>query len=342
MRSRLRIRAVAAIAAAAALISPVSSGWTADTPKAVVPVTSYDFGAVKQGEKVSHCFKVENRGTAPLKIGRMQLNYPDMTTRATGSIAPGKTGKVCIDLGTEHLALRIKPVAVVFTNDPERPQFSLTLTGIVHAPIDLLPMGAVLASAWKGAGGESTVTIVNNRPKPLNIHGIETKGQHFTARLETEEPGQVYKLVVAIPANLAPGLYHGIVYVNTDAARYRRIRVPVSILVKNEIYTFPLSLNFGSISVEQMNSGQISPADLSVWFLVKKRSGKFRIESIKTANPALQMTQAPKGESNTFRVNVTVRKGYLRPGPLSSVIRVRTNDPAVPEVSVPVIGQISQ
>ena len=342
MRSRLGTCAFVAFAITATIICSTSIGRAAAAPKAVVPVTTYDFGAVKQGEKVSHCFTVENRGTAPLKIGRMQLNYPDMTTRATGSIAPGKSGKVCVDLGTEHLTLKIKPVAVVFTNDPEQPQFSLTLMGIVHAPIDLVPMGAVLASVWKGEGGESTITIVNNRPKPLNIHGIETKGKHFTARIETEKPGQVYKLVVTAPRNLDPGLYHGTVFVNTDAVHHRRIPVPVNILVKNEIYTFPLSLNFGSISVEQVNSGQVAPADLSVWFLVKKRSGKFRIESIKTANPALEMTQAPKGESNTFRVNVTVRKGYLRPGPLSSVINVKTDDRAVPEVSVPVIGQISR
>ncbi len=32
------------------------------------PVTSYDFGTVSQGEKVSYKFKVQNTGDAPLKL----------------------------------------------------------------------------------------------------------------------------------------------------------------------------------------------------------------------------------------------------------------------------------
>ena len=326
---------------ALALSFRASTGQAADLPKAFAPSESYDFGGVKQGDKVSHCFKLENQGSAPLKTTQMALSLPDMTARGPKSIPAGGTGQVCVELGTSTLNLKVRAQTLLFTNDPSRPRIPLVMTGTVHAPIDLLPMGAVLASVWKGDGGESTVTIVNNRSKPLHVHGIETKGRHFTARLETEKPGQVYKLVVMVPASLAPGLYRGTVFVNTDAARYRRIRVPVNILVKNEIYTFPLNLKFGSISLEQVNSGQISAADLSVWFLVKKRSGKFRIKSIASANPALEITQTPKGESNTFRVNVTVRKGHLEPGPLSSVIDVQTDDPAVPEVSVPVTGQIT-
>src|SRR6266851_67894 len=82
-----------AFAAALALCSLRSTGWAAGLPKVVVPARHYDFGIVTQGEKVSHCFELGNRGTAPLKTSRMELSLPAMTARATASIAPGKTGQ---------------------------------------------------------------------------------------------------------------------------------------------------------------------------------------------------------------------------------------------------------
>ena len=334
-----RGKAALVVVAAAALCFASQVG-AADSPKAFVPAGSYDFGTVKQGERVSHCFELRNQGSAPLKIEKMQLTLPKMTARAAGSIPPGKSGNVCIDLGTDDLSLKVKAQAAVFVNDPQQPQIPLVMTGVVKSPVDLVPMGAVLASIWKGDGAERTITIVNNRPRPLHIRGIETEGQHFTARIQTEKSGEVYKLVVSIPRDLAPGHYTGSVYVNTDSTRYARIRVPINILVKSEIYTFPLGVNFRSISLAQVDSDPSSLAYLAEWFLVKKRAGKFRIRSITSDLPALDITRTPEGESNTFRVNVVLARDRLEPGRLDGKIRVLTDDPAVPEVTVPVSGEI--
>lgn len=40
----------------------------AGTPQIYIPDDSYDFGSIKQGSKVSHTFKVYNKGDAPLKL----------------------------------------------------------------------------------------------------------------------------------------------------------------------------------------------------------------------------------------------------------------------------------
>lgn len=340
MSDKFRTRGFAAIIIAAAITGLLARAQASDAPKAIVPASTYDFGTVKQGTKVSHCFEVRNQGAAPLKIEKMQLTYPQMTARATGSIKPGGSGQICIDLGTDDLSLKVKPQATVFVNDPEQGAFTLALTGVVQAPVDLVPMSAVLASTWKGETGEKSISIVNNRTKPLTVRGIDTEGQHFKARIETEKPGQVYKLVVTVPGDVAPGYYTGAVFVNTDSARYARIRVPVNILVKNEIYTFPLVVNFHSVDLAQLNSNPAALVDLAESFLVKKRSGTFQIKSITSDIAALQITQTPNGESNTFRIGVTLLKDRLQPGPLSGKIRLVTNDSAVSEVIVPVTGRV--
>ncbi len=331
---------VLVVAATLVICCPPAQGWAAGSPKATVPAPSYDFGTIAQGETVSHCFELENNGTAPLKIARMELSLPEMTTRTTASIAPGKKGQVCVELGTSTLSLKVSAQALVMLNDPARPQIPLVLTGVVKAPIDLIPMGAVFAAVWKGEPAERSVTIVNNLPNPLHVRGLETEGQHFTAKLVTQKPDKAYKVVVTVPPDVPPGRYTGFVYVNTDSPRFSRIRLGVNILVKTEIYTFPDAVAFGTVNLAQLQADPSQVTSLVEWFLVKKRVGKFKIKSISSDVPGLEFTQTPKGESNTFHVDVALSKGHLQPGSLDGKIRVLTDDPAIPEVIVPVSGQI--
>jgi hypothetical protein len=312
----------------------------AGSPKAIVLAPSYDFGTITQGATVSHCFELKNNGTAPLTITRMELSLPEMTARTAASIAPGKKGQVCVELGTSTLSLKLSAQALVILNDPARTQIPLVLAGVVKAPIDLVPMGAVFAAVWKGEPAERSVTIVNNLPNPLHVRGLETEGQHFTAKLVTQKPDKVYKVVVTVPPDVPPGRYTGFVYVNTDSARFSRIRLGVNILVKTEIYTFPDAVAFGTVNLAQLQADPSQVTSLVEWLLVKKRVGKFKIKSISSDVPGLEFTQTPKGESNTFHVNVALSKGHLQPGSLDGKIRVLTDDPAIPEVIVPVSGQI--
>jgi hypothetical protein len=328
-----------ALAAALTLCCLCVQGWAASSPKAVVPAPNYDFGTIRQGEKVSHCFELANRGTASLKTGQMELSLPDMTARATASIAPGKTGQVCVELGTSSLSLKVTARVLVILNDLTQPRIPLVLTGVVKAPIDLVPMGAVFAAVWKGERAERSVMIVNNQPKPLHVRGLETEGQYFTAKLVTEKADQVYKVTVEVPPNAPPGRYTGFLYVDTDDARFSRIRLGVNIFIKDEIYTFPGGVAFGTVNLAQVQADPSMAISLNESFLVKKRAGKFAIKSIASDVPEIETTQTPTGESNTFRVDVTLSR-HLQPGSLAGKIRVLTDDPAVPVLIVPVSGQI--
>ncbi len=124
-----------ALAATFGICCPPAQGWASGSPKAIVLAPSYDFGTITQGETVSHCFELENNGTAPLKITRMELSLPEMTARTTASIAPGNKGQVCVELGTSTLSLKASAQALVILNDPARSQIPLVLTGVVKAPI---------------------------------------------------------------------------------------------------------------------------------------------------------------------------------------------------------------
>jgi hypothetical protein len=52
--------------------APAESGQASNAPTIQIPETSYDFGEVFEGEKISHDFKVKNTGAEPLEITQVK------------------------------------------------------------------------------------------------------------------------------------------------------------------------------------------------------------------------------------------------------------------------------
>ncbi len=115
---------------------------TVDAAKPTGPITkiefletTYDFGTVKDGEKVKHVYKFKNTGKEPLIIsdakGSCGCTVPDWPREP---IAPGKTGEIKVEFdsknkGTEEGSPQAKKVTITSNTDPV--QSFLNIKGIV-------------------------------------------------------------------------------------------------------------------------------------------------------------------------------------------------------------------
>jgi Protein of unknown function (DUF1573) len=115
---------------------------TVDAAKPTGPITkieiletTYDFGTVKDGEKVKHVYKFKNTGKEPLIIsdakGSCGCTVPDWPREP---IAPGKMGEIKVEFdsknkGTEEGSPQVKKVTLTANTDPV--QSFLTIKGIV-------------------------------------------------------------------------------------------------------------------------------------------------------------------------------------------------------------------
>jgi len=79
------------LAAVLVICAPAHAAGTA-----VFRETTYDFGTVKQGQKVTHVFPVRNTGDTPVTIERVELQMPGVTARFRPLIAPGDEGKITL------------------------------------------------------------------------------------------------------------------------------------------------------------------------------------------------------------------------------------------------------
>ncbi len=114
---------------AAAQSSPVPSGPTTEM---VFTETEFDFGTVKEGEKVSHTYKFKNAGKEPLVISNAQGSCGCTVPKwPRDPIAPGKTGEIVVEFDTRGKA-GDRNQKVTLTANTNPPQTFLTLKGKVE------------------------------------------------------------------------------------------------------------------------------------------------------------------------------------------------------------------
>ena len=301
---------------------------------------SYDFGVVKEGEKIVHVFTVRNETEAPLRIRAVDLSEPGMKAKFNPVIPPGSEAIITVEWDTAHRKGHLEAEAIVRLNQPPQSDVTLTLKGIVKPPIDIIPYAAVFFSVFKGESSERSVSIVNNDDRPLSITRVEADGASFVASVETIDAGKIYQLRVKVPSDIPPGRYMEAVYLHTDHPTRSRLRIGVNVLVKNDLYANPEVVDFGTVSLDQLAKAPSLLELLTQTFLVKARSGEFEIKSIVSDLPLLHISKEPSGSSQTFQIRVGLVEERMQPGMITGALRITTDDEAFPELVVPVRGEL--
>ncbi len=95
--------------------------------------TSYDYGKIKQGEKITHNFSITNVGKRDLIIRKTKSNCGCLKTSATtDTIAPGVTGYVTIEFDSYNKEGRDSRKMNVYLNDPAKPEVVVELKGEIE------------------------------------------------------------------------------------------------------------------------------------------------------------------------------------------------------------------
>lgn len=334
------VRLLGWIAGAAAFFGGVPGRLSAaPLPHAEILLDSFDFGSVKQGQRVTHAFTVSNGGDAALRFSGAELSLPGMQVRfAPAEIAPGAQGTVTLECNTEHLAGTVEGVARIRWNDPARPQALLTLKGAVVPHVSIEPLPAVFISSYANERAERVLTIRNNDAQPLAVTSAQS-GPHATASIATVEAGKVYSVTVRPAAGAAAGHYEETLALSTDAAAVGTITLPLHIWIKPDLYANPETVDFGTVALPASASAADQAPVQSV--VLRRRSGAFEIKSIRSDIPQVQVTSSPKGPSGSFTLAMRLRADTsARSSTIDGQVHVATSDPAYPEIVIPVTASI--
>jgi hypothetical protein len=116
--------------------------------------------------------------------------------------------------------------------------------------------------------------------------------------------------------------------------------MPIRVKLDTDVYANPEEVQFGQVSLTDLQRSPQLVSLLTQAVMVRKRAGTFAIKSVETSLPALVVEPEPaSGASEAFRLNVGLDKDKLRAGPLTGAIRILTTDKDFPELIVKVSGE---
>ena len=308
----------------------------ADVVDVTFPETSYDFGTVKQGSRLVHRFPVNNRSATPLTIKGVQFSVTGMTARFKPVVAAGREGAITVEWDTSHLSGEMDGQANVLLGEAAGEQRTLLLKAAVQPPLEILPYPAIFLSAFRGEENECRLRIINHEDKPVSISLPASAGQHFNASLTTIQPGKIYELVARIPPAALPGRYEEELHLSSDNPEFAALTVPVHVFVKPDLYANPETIDFGSVSIEEMRKSPAARELLIQTFLVKKRRGEFEIKQVQSTVEGIEPTKYPAdGKRSTYRIDVALNPDKMKPGNITGIVEITTNDERFRLIQIP-------
>lgn len=145
-------------------------------PKISLAQTEHEFGKVKEGDKVTHTFKIKNEGTAELVIHNVSPACGCTASDFSKSLAPGAEGAITLSVNTAGMSGRIDRYADVISNDKKNANLKLWLHLDVYQPDTTAPMAekSVLDFSMKNIDGKD-VKLDSYRGKVLLLVNVASK-----------------------------------------------------------------------------------------------------------------------------------------------------------------------
>ena len=304
-------------------------------PRAVFSEALFDFGEVISGDVVEHDFDVANQGSASMVIEKVAMTPPLLVTRMPHEVAPGTHGTIHFKLETANLEGNFEGTILVFLNDPALSQARLAFAGRVIPAIELSPRPVFFVAGERGHESRASIEIVNHEPEPLRIEKIEQPAERFTTQLETLNPGQRFRLTLALKPDGPAGRAAGTILLRTSSKRMPMLKVGANTYLYERVHAFPDFVDFGTLPLSDAGRAGV------VLMIHQEGGTDFRVQlSSDVPGLNLKSERGPKGDR--YQVEISLIPERIRVGAIKGSIIIDTNDAEFPRVIVPVSAQFVQ
>lgn len=179
-------------------------------PRLLVQPALHDFGNIKQGELVSHTFIVTNGGSDLLKITNVTATCGCTAAKPEkNELIPGESTNINVTFNSAGRQGKQNKTVKIFTNDPENPEVSLTITGNVILTDNISEDRPVIhfqetqhdfGKVNEGNIVEYTFVFSNAGGSTLNIKDVRTSCGCTAALVSKDnlEPGEEGTIVVEL------------------------------------------------------------------------------------------------------------------------------------------------
>jgi hypothetical protein len=311
-------------------------------PKIQFEQTVYDFGKTSLVTSVSGVFKFKNVGNGVLKV---EPPKPSCGCTVAGlkpdTLPPGATGELSFTLNLGLYRTTLEKHIAVTSNDPAKPEVSLTIKADYTPLYDLNPMTLAPNLAFGANETEQFTTITRTDGKPLRILRLDASQPWITATLEPAEKTNdtTARIRIAIQRDGPPRRFNEFVHVYAD----EQTNTPVS-----RIYLYGHVMGEVSLSPEALywsirDEGKVPAESLEAKNLrrltIRSADGKaIELKNPQSTIKGLKVELVPKEPGKVYEL--LARLDEVPASTVSGNVSFETSVAAQPKIEVPVIVNV--
>jgi len=305
-----------------------------------LPRLTYDFGEMFEQKEYAYAFVVRNRGNADLIIEEVKPGCGCTAAKWDKTIAPGKEGKIELVIDASKVHGQFSKATEVKTNDPDRGQFTLVMSGKEIPLVQVTPDGTIYLHGRPGEKVEKELTISSNeKDLDFQVTGVSSnmddKIKYSYAK--GTKPGD-YVIKVEKDPKLPIMSTYGTLIVRTNSKKSPETSLQVHIMTKSSILVSPSVLNYGQMKfADAKGPGTQSTKTLTV----TKATGKIKITDVTTSNPNFKATLETVTPEQQYKVKVVFTPPTRRQSKQteSGEMVLHTNDPQEPTLRVQLVAR---
>jgi len=292
-----------------------------------------DFSVAGPRKKIIHYFQFTNKGEAVLVIEGVSPSCGCLTkVLPSTEFASGAAGVVEATFETSRQKGKQTLSIFVLSNDPNKPEIELKITGTVSLEDAVLePESLHFGNVERGEAILRTVRLFNLGGKPISLNRVEAAKEYFVTHVSEFE--DLYHKGLAIDVVLRPDapVGHFVVPITLHTNSTKRPRI--DILIHGNVVG-KISVEPAVLLLRASSGGRFAANKLKV---TSKDGKEFDILDIAVDPPALSTKLECIKAKRQFDITVEVGQNTV-PGNLAGRIEIYTDHPEEPMVVVPFHG----
>ena len=318
---------------------------TFQPPTIEIPEAVYDWGAVLQGEVVTHPFRIKNTGGSVLRVEKVKPACGCTTVDYDKEIPPGGSGTITLKVETQKFAGSVKKTAEVSTNAGRSSQ-RLTIQGKIDLAVEVIPKLPRI-NVVRGVDAEPlTIKLKRAAAHKITVKSVTTKSTVVKTELKAVEPGELYQVEVTPQLPDDKKKYH---YAQLDVAvevngRAFDIPVRVSMTVKDRITASPPSVYFSRRDTDTLKTPGAEPVSKVVKIESLHPDHDFKIVDVQILGEHFEHKLETVTEGKLYNVTVTlpqIPSETLKRRIVEKLV-VRTDDPQLEKISLNITASIGR
>jgi hypothetical protein len=244
------------------------------------------------------------------------------------TIPPGGEGKITLEMRTKGYQGEMHKSARVVSNDPKRPQITITMKGKIWVPIDVKPRYVRL----RGTVDEEVETIVNlladkKDPLIMNLASVSIP-EKVDATLEETEKGRAYQLKVKNKVK-GEAKYAGTLKLTTNYPEKPEVVIRIAGDIRGLVEVRPKALNFGRVSQKRFAQIKNQPRGMTRSISVILNKGTdLKIEKTELEKSLFKVSVKPVQSGRVAQILVEPDYDKLKKGANQDRLKIYTNQEA--------------